>query len=233
MYQNPLKKTIEYLKGAGPERAKTLQSEFRIFRYEDLIQHFPFRYVDKSKFYKISEISSTAAEIQLKGKIVSLEEINQGKVKRLVGKFQDRTGTLELVWFKVSSWQKEKLRNDLFKEVVIYGKPNVFNNNFSITHPEIELVEDAKNIPLGLFPVYPSTEKLTKKGITNRVLQKMMMNLFAENIDIPENLPLNVLDHYKLVGRNEALKAIHFPKDVTELNAAIRRLKFEEFFILL
>ena len=82
MYQNPLKKTIEYLKGAGPERAKTLQSEFRIFRYEDLIQHFPFRYVDKSKFYKISEISSTAAEIQLKGKIVSLEEINQGKVKR-------------------------------------------------------------------------------------------------------------------------------------------------------
>ncbi|MFV0177310.1 ATP-dependent DNA helicase RecG [Empedobacter falsenii] len=232
MYQNPLKKTIEYLKGAGPERAKTLQSEFRIFRYEDLIQHFPFRYVDKSKFYKISEISSTAAEIQLKGKIVQLEEINQGKVKRLVGKFQDGTGTLELVWFKVSSWQKEKLKNDLFKEVVLYGKPNLFNNNLSITHPEIELVEDAKNIPLGLFPIYPSTEKLTKKGITNRVLQKMMMNLFAEKIDIPENLPQNVIDHYKLVGRNEALKAIHFPKDLTELNAAIRRLKFEEFFFL-
>ena len=96
MYQNPLKKTIEYLKGAGPERAKTLQSEFRIFRYEDLIQHFPFRYVDKSKFYKTSEISSTAAEIQLKGRIIQIEEINQGKIKRVVGKFQDGSGTARL-----------------------------------------------------------------------------------------------------------------------------------------
>ena len=107
-----------------------------------MIQHFPFRYVDKSKFYKTSEISSTAAEIQLKGKIVQLEEINQGKVKRLVGKFQDGSGTLELVWFKISSWQKEKLKTDLHKDVVIYGKPNEFNGRFSITHPEIELVKD-------------------------------------------------------------------------------------------
>lgn len=232
MYQNPLKKTIEYLKGAGPERAKALQSEFSLFRYEDLLQHFPFRYVDKSKFYKISEISSTDTEIQLKGRIVELEEINQGKVKRLKGKFQDNSGTLELVWFKVSTWQKDKLKSDLFKDVVIYGKPNLFNGNYSITHPEIELIEDAKTISLGLFPVYPSTEKLTKKGITNRVMQKMMQNLFAENIAIPENLPENVLEHFKLIGRNEALKAIHFPKDTTELNAAIRRLKFEEFFFL-
>ena len=232
MYQNPLKKTIEYLKGAGPERAKALQSEFGIFRYEDLLQHFPFRYVDKSKFYKVSEISSTDAEIQLKGKIVELEEINQGKVKRLKGKFQDTSGTLELVWFKISTWQKDKLKADLFKDIVIYGKPSVFNGTYSITHPEIELIEDAKSVSLGLFPVYPSTEKLTKRGITNRVMQKMMQNLFAENIAIAENLPENVLDHFKLIDRNEALKAIHFPKDLNELNAAVRRLKFEEFFFL-
>ncbi len=197
-----------------------------------MIQHFPFRYVDKSKFYRISEISSTSAEIQLKGKIVQIEEINQGKIKRLIGKFQDGTGTLELVWFKASSWQKEKLKGNLFQEVVIYGKPAVFNGNYSITHPEIELIEDSKSVPLGLFPVYPSTEKLTKKGITNRVMQKMMWNLFAENIQIPENLPQNVCEQFKLIGRNDALKIIHFPKNLIELEAAVRRLKFEEFFFL-
>lgn len=232
MYRNPLKKTIEYLKGCGPERAKTLQSELGIFRYEDLLNHFPFRYIDRSKYYTISEIRSTSAEIQLKGQLVSLNEVKQGKVNRLVGKFQDGTGTIELIWFKVTKWQREKLQGDLFKELVVYGKLNEFNGNYSIVHPEIDTIEDAKKIPMGLFPVYSSTEKLQKKGISNRIIQKMVAALFEEKVSIPENLPQNLIDHFKLISRENAYKTIHFPQNLEDLKRAENRLKFEEFFFL-
>ena len=232
MYRNPLKKTIEYLKGCGPERAKTLQAELGIFRYEDLLNHFPFRYIDRSKYYTIREIRSTAAEIQLKGQIVSLQDIKQGKVNRTVAKFQDGTGTIELIWFKMTKWQREKLQQDVFKEIVVYGKLNEFNGLYSIVHPEIDTVEDAKKIPNGLFPVYPSTEKLQKKGITNRILQKMMSSIFEEKIPIPENLPQNLIDHFNLVSREQAYKTLHFPSNLEDLKLAENRLKFEEFFFL-
>lgn len=232
MYRNPLKKTIEYLKGCGPERAKTLQAELGIFRYEDLLNNFPFRYIDRSKYYSIREIRSTAAEIQLKGQMVSLQEIKQGKVNRLVAKFQDGTGTIELIWFKVTKWQREKLQGDLFKDVVVYGKLNEFNGNYSIVHPEIDTVEDAKKMPQGLFPVYSSTEMLQKKGITNRILQKMVAALFAEQIKIPENIPQNLIEHFKLMSREDAYKTIHFPQNLDDLKRAENRLKFEEFFFL-
>lgn len=232
MYRNPLKKTVEYLKGCGPERAKTLQAELGIFRYEDLLNHFPFRYIDRSKYYTIREIRSTAAEIQLKGQMVAIQEIKQGKVNRLVAKFQDGTGTIELIWFKVTKWQREKLQGDLFKELVVYGKLNEFNGHYSIVHPEIDTVEDAKKIPQGLFPVYSSTEMLQKKGITNRILQKMVAAVFAEQISIPENIPQHLIDHFKLMSREQAYKTIHFPQNLDDLKRAENRLKFEEFFFL-
>ena len=232
MYRNPLKKTVEYLKGCGPERAKTLQAELGIFRYEDLLNHFPFRYIDRSKYYTIREIRSTAAEIQLKGQMVAMQEIKQGKVNRLVAKFQDGTGTIELIWFKVTKWQREKLQGDLFKELVVYGKLNEFNGYYSIVHPEIDTVEDAKKIPQGLFPVYSSTEMLQKKGITNRILQKMVAAVFAEQISIPENIPQHLIDHFKLMSREQAYKTIHFPQNLDDLKRAENRLKFEEFFFL-
>ena len=232
MYRNPLKKTIEYLKGCGPERAKLLQSELGIFRYEDLLNHFPFRYIDRSKYYTIREIRSTAAEIQLKGKLVDLREVKQGKVNRLVGKFQDGTGTLELIWFKVTKWQKEKLQGDLYKEIVVYGKLNEFNGNYSIVHPEIDTIEDAKKIPNGLFPVYSSTEKLQKRGISNRMIQKMVAAIFEERIPIVENLPQNLIEHFKLMPREKAYQTIHFPQNLDDLKQAENRLKFEEFFFL-
>jgi len=232
MYRNPLKKTIEYLKGCGPERAKTLQAELGIFRYEDLLNHFPFRYIDRSKYYTIREIRSTAAEIQLKGQMVAINEVKQGKVNRLVAKFQDGTGTIELIWFKVTKWQREKLQADLFKDLVVYGKLNEFNGNYSIVHPEIDTIEDAKKIPMGLFPVYSSTEMLTKKGISNRIIQKMVAAIFDENIQIPENLPQNLIEHFKLVSREKAFKTIHFPENLEDLKHAENRLKFEEFFFL-
>ena len=232
MYRNPLKKTIEYLKGCGPERAKTIQAELGIFRYEDLLNHFPFRYVDRSKYYTIREIRSTAAEIQLKGQIVSVQDIKQGKINRTVAKFQDGTGTLDLTWFKMTKWQREKLQNDVFKEIVIYGKLNEYNGHYSIVHPEIETIEDAKKAPQGLFPVYSSTEKLQKKGISNRIIQKMVAAIFEENIKIEENIPLNLIQHFKLISREQAYKTIHFPSNLEDLKQAENRLKFEEFFFL-
>ncbi len=232
MYNNPLKKTLEYLKGVGPERAKVLQDELNVFRYEDLIEYFPFRYVDRSTYYKISEVRASSVEIQLNGQLVSLDEVKQGKVKRLVGKIQDGTGTMELVWFKYSSWLVDKMKKDLFKPIVVYGRVNDFNGNYNIVHPEIEAVDDQKKVPTGLFPVYSSTEKLQKRGISNRVLQKMVQSLFDENLPIPENIPQAILDRFKLMNRKEAYKTIHFPANLDELKRAEIRLKFEEFFFL-
>ena len=232
MYQNLLKTPIEYLKGVGPERAKLLQSELKIFRFEDLLNHFPFRYVDRSKYYKIKEIVPSMAEIQIVGKMISLESITSGKKKRLVAKFVDDTGQLELVWFKFTKWQVEKLQKDLNKAVLIYGKPNLFNNSFNIVHPEIEDIESAKTVPLGMFPVYPSTDLLGKKGVSNRVIQKMMLQLFQERLMIEENLPVDILQKFKLISRAKAFVQIHFPKSPEELQQAEFRLKFEEFFFM-
>lgn len=232
MYSNPLKKTLEYLKGVGPERVKVLQDELGLFRYEDLIDYFPFRYVDRSTYYKISQLQASTVEVQVSGHLVSVEEVKQGKLKRLVGKMQDGSGTLELVWFKYSPWLVDKLRKDFFKPSVVYGRVNEFNGNFNIVHPEIELIDEHKKVPTGLFPVYSSTEKLQKRGFTNRVLQKMVQSLFEEQLTIPENLPQPILERFKLINRHEAYKNIHFPTSLEVLKQAEIRLKFEEFFFL-
>ncbi|WP_068599150.1 ATP-dependent DNA helicase RecG [Vaginella massiliensis] len=232
MYQNLLKTPIEYLKGVGPERAKLLQKELKIFRFEDLLHHFPFRYVDRSTYYKIKDLVPSMAEVQIVGKMTSLEAVTTGKKKRLVAKFVDDTGQMELVWFKYTKWQIEKLQKDLNKPVVIYGKPNIFNSTFSMVHPEIEEIEQAKSIPLGLFPVYPSTELLGKKGVSNRIIQKMMLQLFQEHLMIEENLPDSVIQKFNLISRVKAFSQIHFPKTPNELQQAETRLKFEEFFFM-
>ncbi|CAM2744190.1 ATP-dependent DNA helicase RecG [Weeksella virosa] len=230
MYSSKIKTPIEYLKGVGPERAKLLQKELQIFRYEDLLNHFPFRYVDRSRFYKIKELVPTMAEVQLIGKMVSLETITSGKKKRLVAKFIDDTGQMELVWFKFTKWQVEKFQKELHQPILIYGKPNLFNSVFSMVHPEIEDAENAKTMPLGLFPVYPSTELLAKKGITNRMMQKIILQLFQESIMIEENLSTSLVDQLKLISRAKAYAQIHFPKNAEELRQAEFRLKFEELF---
>ncbi len=232
MYQNILKTPIEYLKGVGPERAKLLQSELKIFRFEDLLNHFPFRYVDRSKYYKINEIVPSMAEIQIVGKMIGLESVTSGKKKRLVAKFIDDTGQIELVWFKFTKWQVEKLQKDLNKPILIYGKANLFNNSYNIVHPEIEEIENVKNMPIGMFPVYPSTEKLGKMGISNRVIQKLILQLFQEKLMIEENLPPKVLQKFNLISRAKAFVQIHFPKSNEELQQAELRIKFEEFFFM-
>lgn len=227
-----LKTPIDYLKGVGPERVSLLQSELEIYRYEDLLTHFPFRYVDRSKYYKINEITLASAEIQIIGKITGLSEIGQSRGKRLVARFADETGQMELVWFKYTKWMKENFEKMINIPIVAYGKPNEFNRTFSIVHPEIETLENQKSAPQGLYPVYSSTEKLTKKGVSNRVWQKMQLQLLSEIKEMNENLSEEIIRKFNFSDRLTTFRQIHFPKSTEELKKAEDRLKFEEFFFL-
>lgn len=227
-----LKIPIEYLKGVGPERAKILQSELGIFRYEDLLNYFPFRHVDRSKYYKINELIPSLAEIQIIGKIKTTREVGQNRGKRLTAIFEDETGQLELVWFRYTKWLKESIESYVGKPIVIYGKPNEFNGKINIVHPEVETLENHKSSPQGLYPVYSSTEKLQKKGISNRVMQKLQFQLLSEITQMEECLSPEIISKLKFPKRLEAFRQIHFPRNTEELKQAENRLKFEEFFFL-
>lgn len=232
MAQDLLTIPIEYLKGVGPERAKVLQSELGIFRYEDLLNHFPFRYVDRSKYYKVNQIIDSSAEVQIIGKISKPQEIGQNKGKRLVAKLEDETGQMELVWFKYTKWLKENIEKSVGIPLVIYGKPSDFNGKFNMVHPEMETLENHQSVPAGLYPVYPSTEKLQKKGISNRVMQKLQMQLLTEIQTVEENLSESIIKKFRFLSRKHSYQSIHFPKSPEELKKAESRLKFEEFFFL-
>lgn len=227
-----LKTPIEYLKGVGPERAKTLQSELGIFRYEDLLNHFPFRYVDRSGYYKINQVTDSSAEIQVIGKISNLREAGQGRTRRLTANLQDETGQMELVWFKYGKWLHENIQRSVGIPMVIFGKPAEFNGKFNIVHPEMETLENHRSVPAGLYPVYSGTEKLQKKGFSNRVMQKLQWQLLSEIQFIEENLSETLIGKFKFLSRKETYQSIHFPKNPEDLKQAESRLKFEEFFFL-
>ena len=228
MLQTPVK----YLQGIGTVRAQLLKKELGIKTYEDLLNHFPFRYIDRSKFYKISDIRNANAEIQLIGKLRGIEEIGTGRKRRLSAKFFDQTGEIELVWFKNYQWIKKNLRPN--ETYVVYGKPTLFNRKFNISHPEIETLEERKKKSfLKLQPVYPATETLIKKGFNTRLWTQIMTNLFKETgLHFKESLPQNILQELKLLDKNKALFNIHFPQNLNLLQQAQTRLKFEELFYL-
>lgn len=232
MSSNPLLTPIEYLKGVGPQRAEVLKSELGIFRFRDMLYHFPFRYVDRSQYHKIAGITSFSAEIQVKGKMVSLREVGEHRKKRLTALFEDETGKAELVWFRSTHWQKEKFNALLHKPITIYGKPALFNGQISFTHPEIE-EEESERSAVSLLPVYPSTEKVQKKGINNRVFQALQLEI-RNNVQhsITENLSEEIMRRFELIPRKQAFQQIHFPDSSQHLEAAQKRLKFEEFFFL-
>lgn len=223
---------ISYLKGVGPNRASVLQSELNIKTYRDLLHHFPHRYIDKTKYYKINELQKGNAEIQLIGKIIHLKTVEQKKGQRLVASFVDATGQMELIWFRGQKWIKSNIR--LNTDYVIFGRINWFNGTFSMPHPEMELLEEhKKGIKAGLQPIYPSSEKLASKGISNRVFTKWMQQLF---MDMPttfkETLSEEICDELKLISKSKAMFHIHFPKNIDYLQKAQFRLKFEELFFL-
>ena len=228
MLQTP----IDYLKGVGPNRADLLRKELGIHTYQDLINLFPNRYLDRTQYYKINQLQRNSTEVQIVGEIISLKEVAQKRGKRLVAIFKDETGTMELVWFRGQKWIRESLK--LKKPYVVFGKTNWFNGVFSMPHPDMEFLEEhEKNLRSAMQPIYPSTEKLTNKGITNRVINKIMQQLFIETKGrFQESLSENIISELKLISKSEAVFNIHFPKNQELLARAQFRLKFEELFYI-
>ena len=225
-----LETSIEYLKGIGPERAKFIKNVLGFATVEDFLTFYPLRYIDKSKVHKIGDLRvETEAEIQLKGKITDFQEVAYGKgQKRLVAKFRDDSGTLELVWFRYSKWMKEQI--PLNHEIFIFGKINEFNGLFSMPHPEIE-IDEKKAVSGTLLPIYPGSEKLSKRGLNNKFFQTVIADI-VKNLPhlVSENLPDSLMKKLNLIGRIPALYNIHFPKDLHHFQHAENRIKFEEAF---
>lgn len=229
---NLLETPIEYLKGVGPQRGDLLRKELDIHRYGDLINLYPNRYIDRTRYYKINELQNSNSEVQIVGKIINIKTVEQKRGNRLTATFVDDTGQMELVWFQGQKWIRESLK--LNTPYVIFGKTTSFNGLFNMAHPEMELLEEHKaSLRSAMQPVYPSTEKLANKGISNKVINKMMQQLFLETHALfTETLPGYLLEELKLIPKNAALFNIHFPKSQDLLAKAQFRLKFEELFFI-
>ncbi|MET2984114.1 DUF559 domain-containing protein [Aureibaculum conchae] len=224
--------SVEYLKGVGSARADLLRKELGIRTLTDLLHFFPNRYIDRTQFFKIKGLLQNSAEVQIVGKIAHIKTIQQKRGSRLVATFVDDTGSMELVWFRGAKWIKESLK--INTPYVAFGKVNWFNGMFSMPHPELELAADyKKSLQSAMQPVYPSTETLSKKGITNRVVAKMMQNLFLEvGNKFQETLSDEIIDKFQLLSKSDSLFNIHFPKNQQLLTKAQQRLKFEELFFI-
>ena len=224
IYQKP----IEYLKGVGPHRGEILRKELGIRCFGDMVQLFPNRFIDRTRYYKIAEIQALPTEIQVIGKVVQFKVIEQKKGKRLVAVFADETGQMELVWFQGQKWVKDNIL--LQTPYVIFGKTNQFGITHSMAHPEMELLsEHQERLRSSMQAVYPSTEKLIQKGLTQRVMGKLMQQIFIESGGVfMETIPKNLLDRLQLMGKREAMFNIHFPTHQNNLAKAQFRLKFEE-----
>ncbi|NCP89008.1 MAG: ATP-dependent DNA helicase RecG [Flavobacteriales bacterium] len=227
-----LQTPIDYLKGVGPNRADLLRKELSIHTYQDLINLFPNRYIDRTHYYKINQLQRNNADVQIIGHIIALQDLGEGHSKRLVATFKDDTGVMDLVWFRGLKWIRESLK--LNKTYVIFGKTNWFNNRYNMPHPDMELIEDhQKNLQSAMQPIYPSTEKLSNKGVSNRVMVKIMQQLFLEiKGQFAETLSKNILENLNLMTKHDAVFNVHFPKNQEFLAGAQYRLKFEELFYI-
>jgi ATP-dependent DNA helicase RecG len=223
---------ITYIKGISVQRATLLYSELGIKTCNDLLNFFPFRYIDKTTFYSIKELQPNSSEVQIVGKITSVKSVAQKRGTRLVAKFQDATGTMELVWFRGQKWIKDSLK--INQPYVVFGKLNHYNGSFSMPHPEMELVtEYKKKLQTKMQPVYPSTEKLTNSGVSNKLVRTYIQNLLQQFYDkIQETLSNEIIEDFKFISKRDALLNAHFPKSQENLAKAQNRLKFEELFFI-
>lgn len=228
---NLLETPIEYLKGVGPARGDLLRKELGIHKYGDLINLFPNRYIDRTRYYKINELVNTSAEMQVTGRVLNIKTVGE-KRTRLVATFTDGTGTMELVWFQGQKWIRENLQLNV--PYVIFGKCTSFNGVFNMAHPEMEpLAEHETSLRSAMQPIYPSTEKLVQRGVTNKLINKMMQQLFMETQALfTETLPGYLVMELDLIPKNAALFNVHFPKSQDLLARAQFRLKFEELFFI-
>ena len=232
MKENYLFTPIDYLKGVGPNRASLLKSELKVFTYNDLLNYFPFRYIDRTKYHKISELEKTNSEVQIIGKFMNLKYSENIKSKRLIGIFSDGENEIEIIWFRAVKWIEKSIK--LNENYVVYGKVNWFNNRYSIVHPEIELlIKHKKNIKHNLLPIYSSTETLASRGITNKLIRDFIINIFENSPkSFNENLSKTINERYTMLTRFDAFFNLHFPKSQILLVKAQFRLKYEEFFFI-
>ena len=223
---------ITYLQGVGPKRAELLNKELSIFTFRDLLYYFPYKYIDRTRFYKIAELDPDLPFIQIKGIIKGYATEGHGTGKRLVADFQDDTGTLKLVWFKGGKWITGSFSPGV--EYIVFGKPGVFNGIINIIHPEIEAADKiAERINSALQAQYSTTEKLKNQFVSSKTISKLIGNILKQiKIKLPETLPVYLVSRYKLMDLHDALHKIHFPADPDELEKARHRLKFEELFYI-
>ncbi len=225
--------SIQFVPGIGPKRAKELENELGITTYGQLIRYYPFRYINRTRFYAVNELTADLPYVQLRGVITDLKIVGSGPHKqRLTAIFKDPTGSVELVFFKGIRWMQEKLKTQT--EYIVFGKPTSFNGRLNLVHPEIDPpVDQSLRGNAGLQAVYPSTETLKDRGFTQKVFSKMIAWVLTKTESyIPETLPAHLIKRMRLMPLHLALEAVHFPKDTKSLQAARMRLKFEELFYI-
>ncbi len=224
-------RNIKYLPGVGEQRATLLNRELGIHSLNDLLYYFPYKYIDRSKVFKVSELGGQLQHVQLVGEIRSFEEMGEGASRRLVAHFTDGTAFVDLVWFRGIKFIKNKLQ--LGKQYVIFGKPSMFNGRVNIAHPDVDDISLLKLDKMGLQPYYNTTEKMKRSGLNSNAIAKLVSNLFQLLTNkIPETLSQDIITKHGIMSLDEALHVIHFPKSYKELQAAQYRLKFEELFFI-
>ncbi len=225
---------IEYLKGVGAARANILRNEANVRTYGDLLNYFPFRYVEKGGFIDIGLIRDDKNPVAIKGKIKNVSETGFGRNKRLVAQMSDGTGSIELTWFSGLKWISPKIRPNV--ELTAYGKPVIFNHRIGLNHPEIEIIDASRPVQetgLGIQPLYPTTENMKNRGLTTKALAAITRNLCQQAVQsIPELLSPEIVNRYRLLSREEAYRQVHHPDSLAFAECARQRLKFEELLLL-
>ena len=225
------KRSIMYLPGVGPKKAEILQKEAGISSYEDLLFYFPYKYIDRSRFYKVAEVTGDMPYIQLKGRILFFDTVGEGRTRRLIGKFTDGTGTIDLVWFKGINYVMDKIKTGV--DYIVFGKPTEFGHIYNIPHPDIDPVDQADKVANGLTPFYNPSEKMKKSFLNSRAIQNLQYTLLSGlNWTLLETLPPGVLNRIRMMSFPEAIRNVHFPESVDKLRKAQLRLKFDELFFI-
>ncbi|MFM7222876.1 MAG: ATP-dependent DNA helicase RecG [Bacteroidota bacterium] len=227
-----MKNPIEYLKGVGPLRADLLKKELEIFTFEDLLMHFPYRHLDRTKIQSIASLDASMDYAQVRGIIVSMEVVGERRAKRLVVHLRDTTGIVEMTWFQGINWMQKTLA--LGNEYLVFGRLGFFLGRPQLNHPEVESLRESNATGKSfLEPIYPVTEKLKARGLNAKALAKLVQQLFLviEQKDIPECLPADTIKRHSLISRWQSLRWIHFPEQSVQFDQAVQRIKFEELFV--
>ncbi|MBO6099362.1 MAG: DEAD/DEAH box helicase, partial [Prevotella sp.] len=224
-----LDQDIKYLNGVGPQRQQILNKELGIHSFGDLLEYYPYKHVDRTKIYKIRELTLEMPFVQIRGRILSYETFEMGpRKKRLVAHFSDGTDVMDLVWFSGVQYIKKSYK--VGKEYIVFGRPGVFNGRFQLSHPEMDEVDSLVLNDMGMQPYYSTTDRMKKAGMTSRTMERITKSLLQKIPTLPETLPDYITQPLHLMSRDEAMRLVHYPHNQYELQHARERLKFEELF---